>query len=586
MAALNENLLDINGLTLALQNRFGAYREVVEDVSLTLRRGHVHAVVGESGSGKTMLARSLVGLLPRGISAVAGEVSFDGERLDRFAERDFRRIRGPRIGYVFQEPMLSLNPAITVGNQMREGLKLHTPLTRTQIDETCLAMLERVGIRDPKGAFRAYPGEYSGGMRQRIMLASVLALKPQLLIADEPTTALDAIIQREVLDLMAELTHEAGTSVLLITHDLGLVGEYAQDVTVMRRGKVVEEGRIAEVFRAPREDYTRMLLAASPQRADRRPPAPAATPLLAVEGLSVVFPAKRKWPWSRRAMFQAVHSVSLSLQKGENLAIVGESGSGKTTLGRAITGLQPASGGRIEVAGSPFDPGDARQWQDMRSVMQVVFQDPASSLNPRFRIGALIGEGLRHSDPCSAAEADRRVRACMRDVGLEESHIDKFPHELSGGQKQRVAIARAIIMKPQIIVADEPVSALDLTVQAQVLKVMMELQEKFGFSYLFVSHDLAVVEQVANRVMVMRHGRVVEIAPRDRIFDAPLHPYTRRLLAASAVVAADGAGGFDIAARRVPDCPAPLAALPYYQTGPAYRLAEAEPDHFVALAQD
>nr|WP_244423645.1 ABC transporter ATP-binding protein [Nitratireductor pacificus] len=586
MDTMSENLLEVRGLTLALQNRFGLYREIIQDVNLNLKQGHVHAVVGESGSGKTMLARSLVGLLPRGIARVAGSVAFDGEHLDRFSEKDFRHIRGPRIGFVFQEPMLSLNPAITVGNQMREGLRLHTRLSRAEVDETCLAMLARVGIRNPKGAFHAYPSEYSGGMRQRIMLASVLALKPRLLIADEPTTALDAIIQREVLDLMAEMTRESGTSVLLITHDLGLVGEYAQDVTVMRHGSVVEEGSIADTFRRPQQEYTRLLLAASPKRADRKTPAPALAPLLSVHDLSVTFAGRRKWPWSPRGVFQAVHSVSLELQEGENLAIVGESGSGKTTLGRAITGLQSYTDGRVMVDGVHFDPRDRRQWQQMRSVMQVVFQDPASSLNPRFRIGALIGEGLRHSERCDPRETKARVLACMRDVGLEESQIDKFPHELSGGQKQRVAIARAIIMKPRIILADEPVSALDLTVQAQVLKVMMELQEKFGFSFLFVSHDLAVVERVANRVMVMRHGRVIEVASRDRIFDRPLHPYTRRLLSASAVVAEDGKGGFDVAARRVPDRPAGLEDLPYYQDGSAYRIAEAEPDHFVALAKD
>lgn len=586
MAERNNILLEIDGLELSLQTRFGIHRPIVEEASLSLKSGHVHAVVGESGSGKTMLARSIVGLLPNAVCQSGGSIRFTGQRLDRIGAREFRRIRGREIGFVFQEPMLSLNPAITVGDQMREGLRLHTSMRRAEIYDYCLAMLDRVGIRNPAGAFRAYPSEYSGGMRQRIMLASVLALKPKLLIADEPTTALDAIIQREVLDLMVEMTREAGTSVLLITHDLGLVGEYAGDVTVMKRGRVVEAGSCEEVFQHPKQAYTRMLLSASPKRGKWvTQPRPAA-PLLTVDKAAVVYRGKRKWPWSRREDFQAVHGISLELNRGENLAIVGESGSGKTTLGRAITGLQQMSGGEIHVDGRKFDPANRREWRAMRSKMQVVFQDPASSLNPCFRIGELVGEGLRHAKGLDRTEKARRVLQCMRDVGLDERQVEKFPHELSGGQKQRVAIARAIIMKPDIIMADEPVSALDLTVQAQVLDVLMELQDKFGFSYLFVSHDLAVVEQVASRVMVMRRGRVVETGPRDAIYDRPLHPYTRRLLSASAVVRANGDGGFDVHARRVPDRAAQYNDLPFYEEGPNYRLHEAAPGHFVALTQD
>ena len=569
-------VIQVDSLTVELRGT-----RLVDDVSLAVDAGRIHAVVGESGSGKTLLARSILGLLPPGMRIVAGRIDFEGLDLARLPQAQMRRIRGKSIGLVFQEPMVSLNPCIRIGEQMAEALRIHTRHTEDEIRRMSLAMLQRIRLRDPEGALRAYAHEFSGGMRQRIMLASVLMMRPRLLIADEPTTALDAVIQKEVLDIMVELTRELGTAVLLITHDLGLVGQYAQDVTVMRKGKVVEAGAVADVLARPREAYTRELLAAVARGAAEPAARDAAAPLLEVGGLTVAFPAKRLWPWSPPAEHVAVNAASFSVDVGETVALVGESGSGKTTLGRALLRLKEPRAGRVLYRGEDVLRASAARLRELRREMQIVFQDPASSLDPRMRVRDLVGEGLRHAAPLAEAERRARVDATLREIGLGEGFAERFPHELSGGQRQRVAIGRAIVMGPKLIVADEPVSALDVTIQAQIVQLLKRLQDEHGFAYVFISHDLGVVEEIASRVAVMLRGHIVELAPRARFYAQPLHPYSRRLLNASVEVRGDEAAGYAIFPRRVAES-APPPGRRFFEGEGTPELVEAAPGHWVA----
>jgi peptide/nickel transport system ATP-binding protein len=523
--------LSVDGLKL-VASRSGA--AVVDEVSFSVRAGEVLALVGESGSGKTMAARAILGLLPPGIECAGGRITMDGEALLQASPGRLRALRGGQIGMVFQEPMVSLNPALRIGAQLAEGLKLHTRLSTAQIEERCLAMLARVRIRDPERCMKAFPHEFSGGMRQRIMLASVMLLKPKLLIADEPTTALDTLSQGEVLDLMTELAREEGTAVLLITHNLGLVSRYAQRAVVMNQGKVVEMGAVHQVLHAPQHAYTQQLVAALPRRAPavERHVAPVA--LIEARGLCVTYTgAARSW-WRPGVAHQVLDGVNLSVHAGEMVAVVGASGSGKTTLGRAMLKLIPGSGGQVLFRGQAVDQHDMKQF---RLACQLVFQDPYSSLNPRQRIGDIVLEPLKLVRGMSAAQAVDRVDEVLDEVGLG-GLARRFPHELSGGQRQRAAIARAIVRRPAFIVADEPVSALDMRIQAQVLALFQRLQQVHGFACLFISHDLAAVEQIADRVIVMEAGRIVEEGSRDAVFDHPRHPYTRALLAASPRISA------------------------------------------------
>jgi peptide/nickel transport system ATP-binding protein len=527
-------LLDVRNLTLAVAQTGQA---VVNDVSLTLAPGELLGVVGESGSGKTLLARAVIGLEPPAIRRIAGSIRFEGQDIAALAPNALRRLRGARIGMVFQEPMTSLNPSLTIGRQLEEGLILHRPGAEAgERKAAILEMLRRIGIREPEAALTAYPHQFSGGMRQRIMLASVMLLRPALLIADEPTTALDAVVQREVLELMLELTRDNGTAVLMISHDLSMVARYTDRVAVMCRGDLVEENTTAEILRHPREDYTRKLLHAMPHRGPVRDLADAA-PIVAVEGLTVDYPSHRG------TTKRALHGIDLAIRPGEVVAVVGGSGSGKTTLGRAIAGLVKPSGGRILFDGRPITRG-SEGWRQYRLNCQMVFQDPYASLDPRMTIGQLVGEALRQVDGLSAGDKAARIAEGLEEVGLDAARfVGRYPHELSGGQRQRVAIARAVVRRPSFVIADEPVSALDVTVRAQVLDLIVELQQRHGFSCLFISHDLGVVEQVADRVVVMRDGRIVEEGPRDRIFDAPANDYTRTLLSAIPALEPEGDGG-------------------------------------------
>jgi peptide/nickel transport system ATP-binding protein len=520
-------LLEVENLTLAIKS---SGREVVRGVSFTVSRGEIVGIVGESGSGKTLAARAVMGFVPPAVQRLTGSIRFDGEEITAMAPQRLRAVRGAKVGMVFQEPMTSLNPSMTIGRQLEEGLALHRSLDAAGRRALILDMLRRVGLSDPEGALDAFPHQFSGGMRQRIMLASVMLLKPALLLADEPTTALDAVVQRDVMELMVGLTQENGTAVLLISHDLGMVARYCSRIVVMCQGEVVEQGASADILARPQHPYTRKLLAAMPHRGEPRDLPQAKTPIVSVRDLVVDYPGRQRF-FRKSAPKRALHGISLDVRPGEVMAVVGGSGSGKTTLGQSIAGLVKASGGDILFDGRPIFKSETAYW-DYRLNCQMVFQDPYSSLDPRMTIQQLVGEPLRLLKEMSPVDRQARVAEILAEVGLAEGFAERYPHELSGGQRQRVAIARAVVRRPSFVIADEPVSALDVTVRAQVLELFAELQRKHGFSCLFISHDLGVVEQIADRVVVMNEGRIVEEGSRDAIFDAPQHAYTRKLLSA------------------------------------------------------
>ncbi|RWP50202.1 ABC transporter ATP-binding protein [Mesorhizobium sp.] len=521
-------------------------KRIVDELNFDLAPGDMLALVGESGSGKTMAARSILNLLPAPlVTTPDSRIRFGGQELTSLAPKALRQIRGAQIGMVFQEPMVSLNPAVTIGEQMAEGLRLHRDMSRAEIKDRSLAMLERIQIKDPGKCLAAYPHEFSGGMRQRIMLASVMLLKPRLLIADEPTTALDTLVQRDVLDLMVELTRENGTAVLLISHDLGMVSHYVNNVTVMCEGKAVEQGSSTQVLHAPQHDYTRRLVDALPKRsAGGSRKALDGPPLVEISNVVIDYPGRPKL-FARADPKRAVDGVDLTIRRGETLALVGASGSGKTTLGRAIVGLVRPASGTISFLGKAIASDRSADAGEQRRDMQIVFQDPYSSLDPRQSIAKIVTEPLKLDPELDRKRRTARMDEVIEEVGLTRDLLERFPHQLSGGQRQRVAIARAIVRRPAFVVADEPVSALDMTVQKQILLLIRSLQERYGFACLFVSHDLGAVEQVADRVAVMQDGRIVEIGDRDDVFDRPRHAYTRALLDAAMLIDrrfADGAG--------------------------------------------
>jgi peptide/nickel transport system ATP-binding protein len=520
-------LLEVRGLEVGTR----AGLRAVKGISFAVNPGEVLAVVGESGSGKTATGRAIIGLLPPGLVTMAGDVSLEGKRLDLGNPQSLRPIRGPKVGMVFQEPMVSLNPALNIGRQLGEGLALHRQMSPAAIRDASLAILSRVGIRDPEACLGAFPHEFSGGMRQRIMLASVMLLKPRLLIADEPTTALDTLTQAEVLDLMAELTREKGTAVMLITHNLGLVARYADRAIVMNKGEIVEQGRAKELLANPQEAYTRDLIDSLPRRAPARPQPASRAPVLEARGIQVAFEGRRRFFRAGRGII-AVKAADLTVHEGEVVALVGGSGSGKTTLGQAMLRLVDVQAGQVLYRGQDVTRLSGPALLPFRLNCQIIFQDPYSSLDPRMRIGAIIAGALRFERDLSASDRQRKVDFALGDVGLGGLG-QRYPHELSGGQRQRVAIARALVRRPAFVMADEPVSALDMTIQKQVLTLIRDLQRAYGFACLFVSHDLSVVEEIADRVVVMQAGEIVEEGNRDAIFDTPRHAYTRRLLEAA-----------------------------------------------------
>jgi peptide/nickel transport system ATP-binding protein len=530
---MTEPLLQVVGLRIEADQPGVA--PLLEGLDFEVAAGERLAIVGESGSGKTMATRAIPGLLAAGVHRAAGSIRFEGQELTALGEKNLRAIRGPGIGMVFQEPMTSLNPALTIGKQLAEGLKLHRRLDDAEIRRRCIDMLQRVQIVDPERCLAAYPHEFSGGMRQRIMLASVLMLEPRLLIADEPTTALDTLSQREVLELMVALTREMGTALLLITHDLGLVAQYTDRVLVLEKGILVEAGQTRDVLAAPKHPYTAKLVGSLPRPGEGSMSGGSGEVLLSIEQAVVEYPGKpglfRAGPPKR-----VIDGVDIVVHRGEIIALVGASGSGKTTLGRAALGLKELAGGRIRFEGVDIATMDRRQEHAFRRAAQIIFQDPFSSLAPHLRVGEIVGAALRHNPNLTALERAARVSGTLEEVGLAGYELRR-PHQMSGGQRQRVAIARAIVSQPQLVIADEPVSALDLTIQNQVIELWQALQRERGFACLFVTHDLAVVEQVADRVVVLEKGKIVEEGATAAVFADPRHEYTRRLLAASPALA-------------------------------------------------
>lgn len=514
----------------------------VDGLSFDVRPGEIVALVGESGSGKTMAARAVIGLMPSPMRVHSGSITFRGADLCDLDISEMRHVRGAQIGMVFQEPMVSLNPALTIGKQMSEALKLHTSMKPDDIHQSCVKMLQRIGIHDAERCMKSYPHQFSGGMRQRIMLASVMLLKPALLIADEPTTALDCLAQLDVINLMLELTREQQTAILFISHDLSLVARYAHKVIVMHNGKAIEQGETKSILLNPKVEYTRKLLESLPVRG-KLPPLPAADePLLKVENISIEHPGPGTF-WGRAQPKRVVHSACMQIFPGETLALVGGSGSGKTTLGRTVVGLVKAVEGSLMFKGVDILKSGNRHH---RLQCQMIFQDPFSSLNPRMKIEEILLEPLRHEPGLSSPAKRERVLSVLEDIGLAQRFLDRYPHQLSGGQRQRVAIGRALIRRPELVIADEPISALDMTIQKQILELFERLQGQYGFACLFISHDLSAVERIAHRVAVMNQGHIVEMGTREAIFDHPAHPYTKQLLAAANPLEKVAGGGYRI----------------------------------------
>jgi microcin C transport system ATP-binding protein len=523
-----ETVLEARDLSITFVQG-GKPTHAVRKVSFELRAGETLALVGESGSGKSVTALSTVRLLPEN-AEISGSVSYRGTEMVKAPETTLRRVRGNDISFIFQEPMTSLNPLHPIARQIGESLALHQGLTGRAARARTLELLTQVGIRDPESRLDAYPHQLSGGQRQRVMIAMALANSPDILIADEPTTALDVTIQAQILTLLADIQRAEGMAMLFITHDLNIVRRIADRVAVMKDGEVVETGPTARIFAAPQHPYTRKLLAAEPHGAPD--PVPADAPIVVeTEDLKVWFPIKRGFLRRTVGHIKAVDGATLSIRAGETLGVVGESGSGKTTLALAIMRLI-SSDGPILFLGQDIQGWKHRDLRRLRRDMQMVFQDPYGSLSPRMSIEQIVAEGLGvHGQ--SGADTRDRVAAILTEVGLDPDLMDRYPHEFSGGQRQRIAVARAMILQPKLVVLDEPTSALDMTVQVQIVDLLRALQKKYGLAYIFISHDLRVVRALAHGVMVMQNGEVVEAGPSASVYDAPKTDYTRTLMAAA-----------------------------------------------------
>ena len=521
-------ILSVRGLRVTFDTNDGPV-EAVRGIDLDVNAGETVAIVGESGSGKSQTTMGIMGLLARNGRA-SGHAFYRGKDMIGMSERQLNKVRGARITMIFQEPMTSLDPLYRIGDQLAEPLRYHRGMSRRQARPRILELLRLVGITEPERRISSYPNELSGGQRQRVMIAMALANEPDILIADEPTTALDVTIQAQILDLLADLQKRLGMAVVFITHDLGIVRRFADRVYVMRAGEVVETNMAEKLFSAPRHPYTKMLLDAEPE-GTKAPPAEAAPELIHADDVTVKFLLHKPW-FGEPAYLTAVDDVSLTLKQGQTIGIVGESGSGKSTLGRALLRLLESEG-RIAYLGAEL-PRDKQAMRSLRRELQLVFQDPFGSLSPRMTVGRIITEGLLiHEPQLSAKERDRRARQALEEVGLDPGTRNRYPHEFSGGQRQRIAIARTMILKPRIIVLDEPTSALDRSVQKQIVTLLRDLQAENGLSYLFISHDMAVVRAVSDYVIVMKGGKIVEQGETGQVFDRPREDYTRALMAAA-----------------------------------------------------
>ncbi|SUB00256.1 Glutathione import ATP-binding protein GsiA [Pannonibacter phragmitetus] len=533
----NEAVLKIEGLTVNFRTNTGMV-EAVRGVDIHVNRGETVAIVGESGSGKSQTMMAAMGLLAsNGITG--GRVLYRDRNILGLKTGELNQVRGKKITMIFQEPMTSLDPLYTISRQLCEPMVENGGLSWAKAKARALELLKLVNIPEPERKLKSYPYELSGGQRQRVMIAMALANDPDVLIADEPTTALDVTTQAQILDLLADLQKRLGMAVVFITHDLGIVRRIADRVYVMRKGEVVEEGATAKIFDTPAHDYTRMLLDAEPE--GTKAPVDASAPVV-IEGqkVSVEF-ALGGGLLTKPFILKAVNDISLTVRKGQTLGIVGESGSGKSTLGRALLGLMP-SDGRVFFNGTRISDKSKAQMRPLRKHMQLVFQDPFGSLSPRMTVGQIITEGLLVHEPgLSAAERDRRACQALEEVSLDPVMRNRYPHEFSGGQRQRIAIARAMVLKPDLMVLDEPTSALDRTIQKQIVTLLRDLQSAHGLTYLFISHDLAVVRAMSDTVMVMQHGKIVEAGPAADVFEAPREEYTRRLIAAAMLPTAHAA---------------------------------------------
>ncbi len=527
----HDRILDINGLEVSFDTPDGTVK-AVKGIDLKVHRGETVAIVGESGSGKSQTMMALMGLLA-GNGRARGSAKYRGKELIGLPPKDLNKVRGDKITMIFQEPMTSLDPLYKVGRQVAEPIVYHRGGSYKQARKKVIELFKLVGIPHPERRIDAYPHEMSGGQRQRVMIAMALANQPDVLIADEPTTALDVTVQAQILSLLADLRQRLGMAIVFISHDLNIVRRFADRVYVMRRGEVVETGTTEEVFTNPRNAYTQMLLAAEPS-GHKDPPPPDAPVLLEGQHVRVTYHLAGGLFGGHKAMdLKAVDDVSLRLRQGQTIGIVGESGSGKSTLGRALLRLN-ASEGDLRFEGKDISKASQLDMRPLRRALQLVFQDPYGSLSPRMTVGAIVTEGLRVHEPgLSAADRDKRAIQALNEVGLDPLARNRYPHEFSGGQRQRIAIARAMILKPKVVVLDEPTSALDRSVQKQIVELLRELQSAHGLSYLFISHDLSVVRALSDYVIVMKEGRIVEEGATAQIFDAPRETYTRTLMAAA-----------------------------------------------------
>ncbi|WP_306299266.1 MULTISPECIES: ABC transporter ATP-binding protein [Paenibacillus] len=531
-----EPLLKVNDLSVSFHSGESEF-QAVREVSFEVRKGETLGIVGESGSGKSVTARSIMRLLASPPSQMKkGEILFKGVDLANKTQKEMESIRGRDIGMIFQDPMSSLNPTIKVGKQISESLIKHQKVSKREAKKQAIAMMERVGITRSEIRYNQYPHEFSGGMRQRVMIGIALACRPELLIADEPTTALDVTIQAQILNLMKDMQEQLGTSIILITHDLGVVAGMCDRVVVMKEGQIVETGTTTEIFANPKHPYTIRLLNALPRLDQKKKPKPVSLvprdleddqPLLEVKSL------KQHFNLGKGNTLKAVNDISFHIRQGETLGVVGESGSGKSTTGRAILRLHEPTGGDVLFKGVPLNRLSVSEMKTMRRHMQIIFQDPYASLNPKMRIMDIIGEALDiHQLAGTASQREKRVEELLEMVGLDPTHAQRYPHEFSGGQRQRIGIARALAVEPEFIVCDEPLSALDVSIQAQIVQLLEELQQRLGLTYLFIAHDLSMVKHISDRVAVMYNGKIVELAESEELYSNPQHAYTKALLSA------------------------------------------------------